>query len=159
MTLPTDSFHVPIEVEKIMANHWKLRAVVSLTGLVAAMCAVGTTPASAGANCANGNHCVFWSNVNSSKHSYFNSDRDFWDDFFSGGNGAGNGERVFNNVWAASNSSTGGYESHYYTNTDYTGFLFCVNPGDTVYELPSHLKDAASSMRLRGTTSISCIGS
>jgi len=135
------------------------RAIITLAAVVAALCAVVVTPASAGANCASGYHCVFYTTVDSSKHSYFNSDPDFWNDFFSGGNGTGSGQRVFNNVWAASNSSTSGYESHYYTNTYYTGFLWCVNPGDTVYELPASLKDAASSMRLRGTTSISCIGS
>ena len=135
------------------------RVMVTLAALVAAMCAVVVTPASAGVNCQSGYHCVFYTTVDSSKHSFFNSDRDFWDNFFSGGNGIGNGQRVFNNVWAASNSSNSGYESHYYTNVDYTGFLFCVNPGDTVYELPASLKDAASSMRLRPGTPIACIGS
>ncbi|HEY0640834.1 MAG TPA: hypothetical protein VGD67_24650 [Pseudonocardiaceae bacterium] len=109
-------------------------------------------------NCSSGYHCLFYSTIDSSKHQFFNSDTNFADNTFSGGNGIGSGQTVNNNSWAASNSSTGGYESHYYDGTGYTGaFLFCVNPGATVRSLPTSLRDRASSLRLRGTTTIPCI--
>jgi hypothetical protein len=135
---------------------------MTMLGLGAAVAAGGSAlvapPAMAGVNCASGYHCVFYTDVNSSKHSYFNSDTDFSNDFFSGGNGVGSGQVVNNNTWAASNSSNSGYESHYYDGFSYTGsFLFCVNPGATVHSLPSGLRDRASSMRLRGTTTIHCL--
>jgi|SRR5215470_12178780 len=137
------------------------RRVTLALSLGAAMAACGSAlvaaPAIAGENCASGHHCVFYTTTASSKHSYFNSDSNFSDDTFSGGNGVGAGQVVDNNSWAASNSSTGGYESHYYDGYNYSGFLFCVNPGATVHALPDNLKDRASSMRLRGTTTIHCL--
>jgi hypothetical protein len=126
-----------------------------VTGLTA-MATVGigvfaAAPASAGPNCASGYHCVFYAALGSSSHSYFNSDSNFTNDYFS------NGAVVNDNVWAASNSSTGGYESHYYRDINYGGGLvFCVNPGSYVTELPTSQKDVISSLLLRGTTSISC---
>jgi hypothetical protein len=144
-----------------------------LVAKLAVMCGVAVAAASGGAvaampaaadagingiNCASGYHCVFYTDFNSSKHSYFNSDSDFSGDILSGGNGVGSGQGVNNNIWAASNSSTGGYESHYYDSPGYVGFLFCVNPGDSV-QLPANLRDRASSLRLRTTTPIECIGS
>lgn len=129
-----------------------------VTTLVAGGSALVAVPASAGEYCAAGYHCVFYLTVESSKHSYFNSDGDFSNDRFSGGNGIGTGGIVNNNTWAASNSSTAGYESHYYDGfNNGAPFLFCVNPGRTVHSIPSTLRDRASSLRLRGTTSIVCL--
>ncbi|XKK60601.1 hypothetical protein HFP71_33240 [Streptomyces sp. ARC32] len=128
-----------------------LAAVAASAGAVV----ITAAPASAGANCASGYHCIFEFDVNDgSKYSFFNTDSDFRNNYYP------SGYSVHNNSWAASNSSTGGYESHYYTGvgTDWGGFLFCVNPGSTVYEseLPDSLEDRASSLRLRGTTQVRC---
>jgi len=114
-----------------------------------------------GPYCANGFHCVFLAGLGSARHSYFNSDTNFAGDTFDDGTG------VNNYVWSASNSSTGGYESHYYYGANYSGGLvFCVNPGGEV--VPSELtddgidgngvgrRDEASSLRLRPGTTISC---
>ncbi|MFV0131735.1 hypothetical protein ACLGIH_00310 [Streptomyces sp. HMX87] len=132
-----------------------LAAMAASAGLL-----LGATPASAGPNCASGYHCVYYLGINNSaRHSYFNSDTDFRNDTFNQLTGrAGGGATVHNNVVSASNSSTGGYESHYYTGvgSDWGGFLFCVNPGSHVDYLPSSLQDRASSLRLRGTTSVNC---
>lgn len=73
-----------------------------------------------------------------------------------GGRGTGYGQNVNDNTESASNSSTGGYESHYYLNINYDTFLFCVNPGSYVEYLPSGQANLASSLQLTGTTSISC---
>jgi hypothetical protein len=129
-----------------------------ITGMVAAGVAVMATPAAAGVNCAAGFHCVFFLEPDSSKHSYFNSDGDFSNDRFSGGNGSGANQIVNNNVDSASNSSTGGFESHYFDGFNGTGtFLFCVNPGATVHLLPSNLQNRASSLVLTGTTTTHCL--
>ncbi|MGC5563208.1 hypothetical protein ACPYPG_10215 [Streptomyces sp. FR-108] len=121
---------------------------------------LGASPASAGPNCASGYHCVFYLGINdSARHSYFDTDTDFRNDTFNQLTGRNGGNQtVHNNVDSASNSSTGGYESHYYTGigSDWEGFLFCVNPGSSVDYLPSSLQNRASSLRLRGTTSVSC---
>ncbi|MBQ0865865.1 hypothetical protein ACH4RA_26700 [Streptomyces smyrnaeus] len=116
----------------------------------------GAGTAAAGDYCAPGYHCVFEYDLGSSRYSFFNTDPDFRNNYFS------DGTSVHNNVWAASNSSTGGYESHYYTGvgTDWGGFLFCVNPGDEVSHAQlsaRDLDDRASSLRLRGTTSVRCL--
>ncbi|OLF12551.1 hypothetical protein [Actinophytocola xanthii] len=114
-----------------------------------------------GPYCSSGYHCVFWSALGSASHDYFNSDVNFTDDLLT------NGEVVNDNIWSASNSSTGGYESHYYYDISYGGGLvFCVNPGGAVEytELTDDLvdgngvaqRDEASSLRLRGTTTIPC---
>lgn len=113
-------------------------------------------PSAAGVNCRNGYHCLFFSSVNSSKHEYFDSVDHFNGDRFSGGNGAGDGELVDNNSWAASNSSTGNRESHWYDGQFHSGFLFCVNPGATVHDL-GEFRDRVSSLRLRPRTSVRCI--
>ncbi|MEU1179532.1 hypothetical protein ABZ464_18105 [Streptomyces sp. NPDC005820] len=147
----------------------KAAVVAGLAAMVAAGGVVAASPASAGPNCDSGNHCVFFTDINSSKHQYFNTDPDFGNDTF------GNGVTVSNQVWSASNSTTGGYESHYYnytgTDWDANGFLFCVNPGHYANShfgdggtdsrangapLPDYLRNKASSLRLRGTTSIDC---
>ncbi|MER5890770.1 hypothetical protein ABT160_43710 [Streptomyces sp. NPDC001941] len=129
-----------------MAAITGLAALAASTGVV-----LGAGPALAGPSCSSGYHCVFKYQVGSTKHSYFDSDANFTNDYF------GDGSVVNDNVWGASNSSTGGYESHYYRDINYAGGLvFCVNPGSSVYELPAGKKDAASSLKLRGTTSISC---
>lgn len=137
------------------------KGLATLVGLVAMVAAGGTvmaTPAAASTNCASGYHCVFFNSLNSAKHSYFDSDTNFAGDTFNqaGVNGEGSGQAVNDNTWAASNSSTGGYESHYYVNSGYNTFLFCVNPGSEVNSLPTAQRDRASSLQLRGTTSISC---
>ncbi|MFF4590588.1 hypothetical protein ACFY30_29550 [Streptomyces sp. NPDC000345] len=147
----------------------KAAVVAGLAAMLAAGGVVAASPASAGPNCASGYHCVFFTDINSAKHSYFDTDTDFGNDTFS------NGVTVSNQVWSASNSSNSGYESHYYnyTGSDWSanGFLFCVNPGDYAnshYDdgdtnsrangapLPTSLRNKASSLRLRGTTSIDC---
>lgn len=131
-------------------------AVISgVTAAVAAGSLAAASPAAADHGdgrtyCNPGYHCQFFLELGSSRHSEFNSDPDFRNDYFS------NGQVVNNNSWAASNSSTQGYESHYYDYAGYSRFLFCVNPGSHVYELPEDLKDDASSLRLRGTTTIPC---
>jgi hypothetical protein len=119
--------------------------------------------APAGPYCDPGYHCVFISVLGSAQHPYFNSDNDFTNDTFNN-----NVSSVVNdNVWSASNSSTGGYESHYYYGTGYTGGLvFCVNPGSSVQYtqltddgIPGNgvgQRDEVSSLRLRGTTTIRC---
>ncbi|MFJ1968988.1 hypothetical protein ACIO93_09975 [Streptomyces sp. NPDC087903] len=132
-----------------------LAATAATAGLL-----LGAAPASAGDNCGSGNHCVFYLGINdSARHSYFDTDTDFRNDTFNQLTGRnGGGQTVHNNVDSASNSSTGGYESHYYTGvgSDWEGFIFCVNPGSQVDYLPSSLQNRASSLRLRGTTSIDC---
>ncbi|MGW8955750.1 hypothetical protein [Streptomyces sp. NPDC055709] len=111
------------------------RAAVTL-GLAAALTTVAglaAAPASAGTNCEGGYHCVFYFDFNSAKHGYFTGDPDFSNDTFNQGGSSGRGTGVNNNVWAASNSSTGGYYSLYYYNTGRTGpLVFCVRPGSQV---------------------------
>ncbi|MER6469763.1 peptidase inhibitor family I36 protein [Streptomyces collinus] len=136
-----------------------------VVGVLSAAFVSGSTllaePASAGDSCSSGYHCVFYLDIGSSKHSYFDSDSNFTNDTF------GNGAVVNDNVESASNSSTGGYESHYYYDINYGGGLvFCVNPGHTVHN--SQLSDdgvpgngafqwnEASSLKLRPTTTIRC---
>lgn len=130
-----------------------LAAMAASAGLL-----VSATPASAGPNCASGYHCVFYLGItDSARHSYFDSDSNFAGDTFNQlTNRWGGGLSVNDNTVSASNSSTGGYESHYYYNSGYSGFLFCVNPGSSVDYLPSGLQNRASSLRLRGTTTIDC---
>ncbi|MFJ3338708.1 peptidase inhibitor family I36 protein [Streptomyces sp. NPDC086766] len=118
-------------------------------------------PASAGEYCSSGYHCVFYADIGTSKHSYFDSDSNFTNDYF------GNGAVVNDNFESASNSSTGGYESHYYYDINYGGGLvFCVNPGHTVHASQltndwvagnhSAQQNEGSSLRLRPTTTITC---
>ncbi|ELP65551.1 hypothetical protein ACKI1I_39485 [Streptomyces turgidiscabies] len=136
----------------------RFAAALGVAALAATAGAVFATPAAASTNCASGYHCVMWSGLGSAKHSYFNSDTNFAGDTFNeyNVNGAGQGSSVNDNTLSASNSSTGGYESHFYRNSGYNGFLFCVNPGSEVDGLPSSQANLASSLQLRGTTSISC---
>jgi hypothetical protein len=139
------------------------RARSRLTRLTVAMTATGalavggllTAPtASAHPTCDAGFHCQFFTFLGSSRHQEFNSDPNFSDDVF------GNGEVVNNNSWAASNSSTGNFESHYYDGFNPTvggsGFLFCINPGSGA-DLPTNLRDRASSLILRPRTSVHCL--
>ena len=122
--------------------------------------AAGTVSA-AGPYCSAGNHCVFITSLGSASRPYFNSDNDFTNDTFS------DGSIVNDNVWSASNSSTGNYESHYYYNIGYGGGLvFCVNPGSSVnYDQLTDddidgngygQRDEISSLRLRPRTSVRC---
>lgn len=114
-----------------------------------------------GPYCDPGHHCVFHTNLGSASRAYFNSDSDFRNDTFS------NGAVVNDNVWSASNSSTGNYESHYYYDPGYGGGLvFCVNPGSSVdYDQLTdddingnnkEQRDEVSSLRLRPRTSTRC---
>ncbi|OXY94022.1 hypothetical protein BEK98_19195 [Streptomyces diastatochromogenes] len=140
----------------------------ALAGTTALLMAGGIAtalPASAGPNCPAGYHCAFAGSIEgNSKHAYFNSDSDFTNDTFDYGP---DWMKVNDNVEAASNSSTGGYESHYYYDINYGGGLvFCVNPGSSVdyYQLSDDgvpgnhngQRDEASSLLLRGTTTIHC---
>ncbi|RSM79995.1 hypothetical protein DMH04_30820 [Kibdelosporangium aridum] len=145
--------------------------------VIALSATVLTTPASAGPPlgeepipsdstplgpfCDAGYHCVFFFNLGSARHSYFNTDDNFTNDVFD------NHFNVNDNIASASNSSTGGYESHYYYDVGFQGGLvFCVNPGGAVdsHELTTdgirnnHVaqQDEASSLRLRPTTTIPC---
>ncbi|MFD7898637.1 hypothetical protein [Streptomyces sp. NPDC059743] len=139
----------------------RLAAVTGLTAMAAtAGLLLGASPASAGPNCASGNHCVFYLGINdSARQSYFDTDSNFTNDTFNElTSRAGGGVNVNDNTVSASNSSTGGYESHYYRDagTSWSTFLFCVNPGSYVDYLPSSQQNLASALRLRGTTTISC---
>jgi len=139
----------------------KLAAVSGLTAMAAsAALLLGASPASAGPNCASGYHCVFYLGINNSaRHSYFDTDSNFTNDTFNQlTDRSGGGFNVNDNTVSASNSSSGGYESHYYydAGTSWSTFLFCVNPGSYVDYLPSSQQNRASALRLRGTTSISC---
>ncbi|MEU5951768.1 hypothetical protein [Streptomyces sp. NPDC047525] len=136
----------------------------AITGLATMAASAGlllaTPPASADTNCSSGYHCVFYQGLNdSARHSYFNSDTDFRNDTFNQLTGrVGGGQTVHNNVVSASNSSNSGYESHFYTGvgSDWGGFLFCVNPGSEVNYINPSLRDRASSLRVRSTTSVNC---
>jgi len=130
-------------------------AVVS--GMAAALAAgsvVAAAPASAHPTCPSGYHCQFFLLLGSSRNAEFNSDPNFSDDHF------GNGAVVNNNSWAASNSTTSDYESHYYDGFNpYVGgpgFLFCINPHNGA-NVPVSLRDRASSLLLRHTTSVHCL--
>ncbi|MFJ8004036.1 hypothetical protein [Streptomyces fagopyri] len=142
-------------------NRRKRIAVSMLSAALISGSTLLAQPASAGDDCDNGNHCVFYYEVGADRFSFFNSDTNFTNDYFP------NGDTVNDNIEAASNSSTGGYESHYYYDINYGGGLvFCVNPGHTVYRsqlstdnVPgNHVAqmDEASSLRLRPTTTIHC---
>ncbi|MFF9162045.1 hypothetical protein ACF081_17490 [Streptomyces longwoodensis] len=149
----------------------RIAMVAAVTALMGAGGAVAASPAVAGPRCATGNHCVFWGSIDTARHSYFDTDRDFSNDTFNQSNGTngGYGQTVNNNVYSASNSSSSGYESHFYDTVGGTGFLFCLNPGDYVDTagtdrpgttngdpLPASLRDRASALVLRGTTSVDC---
>ncbi|ANZ41452.1 hypothetical protein BBK82_41370 [Lentzea guizhouensis] len=118
--------------------------------------APSTGPVAAGANCAIGNHCLFWGTVSSARKQYFDSVNHFNGDTFSGGAGAG--YSVDNNSFAASNSSSSDRESHWYDGQFHTGAHFCVNPGATVnslYNVGWHAR--ISSLRLRPRTPERCL--
>lgn len=143
---------------------WLMRsaAIVGAIIAVAGMTLATATPASAGRNCPRAFHCVFWTSIaDNVRHDYFDSDANFTDDTFT------NGANVNDNTWAASNTSTGGFESHYYYDINNGGGLvFCVNPGHDVDSgqlstdgIPgNHVgqRDEISSLRLRPTTTIPC---
>jgi hypothetical protein len=112
----------------------RLATALGLAALTATAGAVFATPASASTNCAAGYHCVMYNNVT----------------------GLGLGQGVNDNSASASNSSTGGYESHFYLHRDYDTFLFCVNPGSEVNILPSGQRNQASSLLLRPRTTVPC---
>ncbi|MEU8541558.1 peptidase inhibitor family I36 protein [Streptomyces sp. NPDC048717] len=139
----------------------KLAAVAGATALLLGGGVAAATTASAGPSCPSGYHCLFEGNIGGPVHNYYNSDPDFTDDVFTSGRG------VNDNSWAASNSSTGGYESHYYYDVNYGGGLvFCVNPGssvnggqltdDSVDGNHYGQRDEASSLLMRPSTNISC---
>ncbi len=127
----------------------RLAAALGLAASVAVGGAVLATPASAGTNCAGGYHCVFWTGYGSAEHAYFNSDSNFTNDTFNKTTygSAGSGQNVNDEVYSASNSSTGGYYSEYYVNSNYGGGVsFCVKPGSQVEYLAAAL--SASSLKL-----------
>ncbi|MFJ3904625.1 peptidase inhibitor family I36 protein [Streptomyces sp. NPDC090025] len=139
----------------------KFAAVAGATTLLVGAGIATASTASAGPSCPTGYHCLFEGSIGSSVHNFFNSDDNFTDDTFS------SGHNVNDNSWSASNSSTGGYESHYYYDAGYQGGLvFCVNPGSSVRhdQLSDDMvdgnhngqRDEASSLQLRPTTSVSC---
>ncbi|MEU7023612.1 hypothetical protein ABZ990_23545 [Streptomyces sp. NPDC046203] len=139
----------------------KTAAVVTATALLvgAGIATAGT--AAAGYMCKDGYHCAYWAGIgDSGAHNYYNSDPNFTDDYFTDNYPTpGSGENVNDNVRAASNSSTGGYESHYYRDINYGGgLLFCVNPGSQVNygRLTASQEAQASSLLLRPSTTIKC---
>lgn len=135
-----------------MRSRSRIVAAVGSAGVLVLGGVLAASPAAAGPNCPSGYVCVMKDNLNDNKrHDYLHSDNDFRNDYFSNGGGVVNG-----NVSAASNSSTQGWESHFYEDIGYQKFLFCVNPGSYVNILPPGVNDHASSMLLRGTTTISC---
>jgi hypothetical protein len=116
--------------------------------------ALVAAPASAHPTCPAGFHCVFRDNLgDNQRFNYFNSDDNFTNERFSDG-----GVSVNDRVSAASNSSTGGFESHYYLHANRGVFLFCVNPGSATGNFGSgdFRNDNASSLQLRPTTAIPC---
>ncbi|MEV5971037.1 hypothetical protein [Streptomyces sp. NPDC051921] len=136
-------------------------AVAVSTALLVGGGVAAATSASAGYMCGAGYHCVYWATIgDSGQHDYYNSDRDFTNDYFDAARPEpGSDENVNDNVRAASNSSTGGYESHYYRDIDYKGgLLFCVNPGSQIWYggLESWQEAQASSLLLRPSTTIKC---
>ncbi|MFI8822779.1 hypothetical protein [Streptomyces sp. NPDC053431] len=139
----------------------KAAAVAATTALLVGGGIATATSATASQYCPAGYHCVYWGNLgDSASHNYFNSDLDFRDDTFNANypeDGYGSG--VNDNVWSAANSSTGGYESHYYRDPGYQGgLLFCVNPGSQVWpsDLAAWQKNSASSLQMRPSTTIHC---
>ncbi|MFE4593557.1 peptidase inhibitor family I36 protein [Streptomyces laurentii] len=139
----------------------KLAAVAGATALLVGAGVATASTASAGPSCPTGYHCAFEGGIGTAVHTYYNSDPDFTDDVFSSGRG------VNDNMWAASNSSSGGYESHYYYDVNYGGGLvFCVNPGSSVNSDRlsddgvdgNHYgqRDEASSLLMRPSTTVSC---
>ncbi|MEV7279583.1 hypothetical protein [Streptomyces sp. NPDC093111] len=139
----------------------KAAAVAATTALLVGGGVAAATQASAGYMCGAGYHCVYWGNLgDSAAHDFYNSDRNFTDDTFDKNPGTGGyGQNVNDALWSASNSSTGGYESHYYRDINYGGgLLFCVNPGSEVFgsQLSDGQRNAASSLELRPSTTIRC---
>ncbi|MDR7279081.1 hypothetical protein [Catenuloplanes atrovinosus] len=164
-------------------------AIVLVTGLIvtaaspasaagadkAGFAGVSTTAVTAAAvgNCPRGYHCVYiLDSFSSASHNYFNTDRDFSDDYFDrdNGNGAESDSVVDNNVRSAANSSSGGYESHFFYGSNpvvgVSTLVFCLNPNTQARGLwtdgtPGNGTghgDEASSLLLRGRTSIDCLG-
>lgn len=150
----------PANEEIDMAMSRKFAAVAGATALLVGGGIATASTASAGPSCPSGYHCLFEGSIGSSVHNYFNSDNDFRNDYFT------SGHVVNDNSWSASNSSTGGYESHYYYDPGYVNLDFCVNPGsyvthdrlsdDFVDGNGYGQRDEASSLQLLPTTSISC---
>ncbi|MFB7450828.1 hypothetical protein [Streptomyces sp. NPDC056194] len=139
----------------------KAAVVAATTALLVGGGVVAATSASAGYMCGAGYHCAYWAQLgDSGSHDYYNSDANFTNDYFNDNPGTrGSGEVVNDNVRAASNSSTGGYESHYYRDINYGGgLLFCVNPGSQVFygNLASWQEAQASSLLLRPSTTVHC---
>ncbi|MFE4593558.1 hypothetical protein [Streptomyces laurentii] len=148
-------------IGKNAAFRRKLAAVAGATALLVGGGIATASTASAGPSCPTGYHCLFEGGIGTAVHNYYNSDPDFTNDTFSSGHG------VNDNSWAASNSSSGGYESHYYYDVNYGGGLvFCVNPGSSVdyNQLTddgvdgNHYgqRDEASSLLMRPSTTVSC---
>lgn len=143
----------------------KIAAVAASTALLfgAGVAAAEVSSAQDGYACPAGYHCAFYqSPFGGASHHYFNSDSNFTNDYFDvrgPHEGWGLGLVVNDHVSGAENASTAGYESHYYRDIGYSGGLaFCVNPGSRVsdWEMSSDQINVASSLLLRGTTSVHC---
>ncbi|MEV7418466.1 peptidase inhibitor family I36 protein [Streptomyces sp. NPDC089919] len=122
-----------------------------------------STAAGDGYACPAGYHCAFYETpFGGASHHYFNSDANFTNDYFDvrgPHEGWGLGLNVNDHVSGAENASTAGYESHYYRDINYGGGLaFCVNPGSMVTgsQMSADQKNVASSLLLRGTTTVHC---
>ena len=148
-----------------MTGRRRTRAALTLaaTGGLALLATVLGPSASAGVNCPSGLHCVFWSDFSSSSHDYQLADANFSNDTFNHTRaGGGAGEVVDNNFASASNSSTAGYESHFWDSFNGTGVrLFCLNPGASASQsdlTAMGVANRGSSFTLPGRTSVHCIG-
>jgi hypothetical protein len=120
-------------LRKKSGKRGRLLAAASLVLGVTATLAVGlATPALAGENCDQGNHCVFYTDFASAKHQFFNPSKFFTDYTFDQGGTAGHGQPVNDNNWALSNSSTGNYYSVYYLHTWWNTPIICVAPGASI---------------------------
>ncbi len=124
-----------------------------LVGFAGIGSAAQATPAHAALGCPAGAHCLFARTATGAleAHAFFGSDPDFSNDTYP------DGQPVNNNSVGASNASTGGFESHYYDGRNFNGFLFCLNPGATVLNLPTSLQNRASSLQVRAQTTIRCL--
>ncbi|HEX7303958.1 peptidase inhibitor family I36 protein [Lentzea sp.] len=125
-------------------------AAVAVAVLVAAFLTGPPTRASAGPHCDTGYHCGWDIGFGTGKISFFDEDADFRDNRFS------SGAVVDNNIKTVSNSTSTDYVSIWFTEVNWQGNWFCVNPGHWVENLPDDgipgngvgLANEASSMTL-----------
>jgi hypothetical protein len=144
----------------------RLAAVLAVAAMGATGSALFAAPASAGTNCEGGYHCAFWyDNFTGARHRYFNSDNNFTDDKFDNYKYGTDGQGVVvnDNPWSASNSSSGGYYSKWFTDIGYSGgMLFCLAPGHSLGALATrqssngHWFNEVSSMQLTSNNPGGC---